>query len=164
MPKPESIEATLSRLMPPALSASGQRAIEDMLDELAGTDTSLRRQHPHWLRFAVPSGIAAALVLGFGLSPKPSQPTALASSLTQTPPSAFAAAADSDSGLVLISATDEVEDIADEGWLGTPDGEALQAVRCRMVVASHFLDEETGLEVVVSEPREETVLTPVSLF
>jgi hypothetical protein len=33
-----------------------------------------------------------------------------------------------------------------------------------MVEASRFLDEETGIEVVVSEPREEVVLTPVSIF
>lgn len=32
MHTPESIEATLSRLMPPALSAAGQQAIEEMLD------------------------------------------------------------------------------------------------------------------------------------
>ena len=32
MHTPESIEAALARLMPPALSETGQRAIEDMLD------------------------------------------------------------------------------------------------------------------------------------
>jgi hypothetical protein len=160
MHTPESIEATLSRLMPPALSASGQQAIEEMLDDLAAAAPAARLRIPRRVRFALPAGIAAALVIGFGLFPG-QRPAALPLAVNQDPP---AAADYADSGLVLISATDQVEDIADEGWLGTPDGETIQAVRCRMVEASRFLDEETGIEVVVSEPREEVVLTPVSIF
>ncbi|MCF7675699.1 MAG: hypothetical protein K9M97_10165, partial [Akkermansiaceae bacterium] len=69
-----------------------------------------------------------------------------------------------DSGLVLISESSRVEDISDEGWLASPEGGAAQAVRCRVVEASTFRDEETGIEVVVAEPREEVLLMPVSVF
>jgi hypothetical protein len=45
-----------------------------------------------------------------------------------------------------------------------PDGAAMQAVRVRVVEANTLRDEETGIVVQVSEPREEMVLTPVSVF
>lgn len=170
MPTPDSIEAALSRLMAPALSESGQRSIEAMLDELAAAadpaSAAVRRIRPRGFRWAIPSGIAAALAVMSGLvfNQDPSAVPVLAG------PAGAVATVDEmadnvdDSSLVLISESSRVEDISDEGWLASPEGGAAQAVRCRVLEASTFRDEETGIEVVVAEPREEVLLMPVSVF
>ena len=166
MQTPDSIEAALSRLMPPALSESGQRSIEAMLDELAVTAPSaaaIRRRRVRGLWWFIPTGIAAALaaVAGLALQPGPGPaPVAAADPVT----AATAVAEDPDPGLVLVSESSRVEQLSDEGLLGNPDGEAMRAVRCRVVDANTFRDEETGIVVQVTEPREETILMPVSIF
>jgi hypothetical protein len=160
MQTPDSIEAALSRLMPPALSTAGQRSIEAMLDDLAATAVvakpSARRR---MYRYLAPAGIAAALLVGAGTAFRQ-----LPSSPAFAGEPAVVSALDEGDGIVLISESNRVETLSDEGWLGTPEGGAMQAVRSRVVEANTFRDEETGIEVVVSEPREETILMPVSVF
>ena len=164
MQTPDSIEAALSRLMPPALSPSGQRSIEAMLDELAATATvSPLPQSRRKFRYLIPSGIAAALILGTGAMLRTTPPSALPVAVSPAP-AAVSLAVNDDEGIVLVRESSRLMELSDEGWLGTPDGDAVQAVRSRVIEASTFLDEETGEEVVVSEPREETVLMPVSVF
>ncbi|KAB2639546.1 MAG: hypothetical protein DVB26_06750 [Verrucomicrobia bacterium] len=160
MPAPNPIETALARLMPPALSQAGQRSIEAMLDELAAAvslpATPVTRQ-PLWARrFRLPLGIAAALAVLLALVPR--IPTGALPMAMARPASAKASA------LVLISESDRVETMSDEGWVADPDGGAMQAMRVRVVEANTLRDEETGIVVQVSDPREEMILTPVTVF
>lgn len=163
MPTPDSIEAALFRLMPPALSESGQRSIEAMLDELAGAGPVVPRS---WLvrswpaLVALPLGIAAALTAWLALAPREHT----APQPAQASAAAIPAVAELGSRLLLVQESDRVETVADEGWLGDPDGDAMAAVRVRVVEANTFRDEESGIVVQVSDPREEVILTPVSVF
>ena len=146
--------------MPPALSETGQRSIEAMLDELAaaapgGAVPPSRR--PGWgRRFTLPLGIAASLAALLALEPQP--PAGRLPLVRERPASEKA------SGLVLISESDRIEVMSDEGWVADPDGAAMQAVRVRVVEANTLRDEETGIVVQVSDPREEMILTPVTVF
>ncbi len=166
MQTPDSIEAALARLMPPALSESGQRSIEALLDELAGVTPAVtgRRSfklRPAWL--TVPLGIAAALVAWVSLAPREQAALPrLAGLVTAAQPAA--AEPEANSGLVLVSESDRIENVSDGGWMGDPDGEAMTAVRVRVVEANTFRDEESGIVVQVSDPRDEVILTPVSVF
>ncbi|MEI7911919.1 MAG: hypothetical protein WCK77_19995 [Verrucomicrobiota bacterium] len=161
MPAPNPIEAALARLMPPALSESGQRSIEAMLDDLAAAapqPPAARGWHkPLWTRhLSLPLGIAASLAALLALVPRnPSGPQALA---MERP------AVENGSGLVLVSESDRIEEMSDEGWVADPDGAAMQAVRVRVVEANTLRDEATGIVVQVSDPREEMILTPVTVF
>ena len=161
MQTPDSIEAALSRLMPPALSESGQRSIEAMLDELAAAAPVVSR--PRFkLRVVVvtvPLGIAAALVAWLSLAPREATvPPATSIAITQP------AAAEPASRLLLVRESGRVESVSDEGWMSDPDGEAMAAVRVRVVEANTFQDEDSGIVVQVSDPRDEVILTPVSVF
>ena len=165
MPAPNPIEAALARLMPPALSEAGQRSIEAMLDELAaaGPQPTARGSHQWWRwarRFALPLGIAASIAVSLAvlLALVPSKPAG-------TFPLAMARpASEKVSALVLVSESDRIETMSDEGWVADPDGGAMQAVRVRVVEANTLRDEETGIVVQVCDPREEMILTPVTFF
>jgi hypothetical protein len=164
MPAPNQIETALARLMPPALSQAGQRAIEAMLDELAATLPEQAAQvavKPRWVRrLGVPLGIAAGMAAAIAalvvLGPR---------QVPEPPPLAVARpAGEVESGLVLVGESDRIEAMSDEGWVADPDGAAMQAVRVRVVEANTLRDEETGIVVQVSDPREEMILTPISMF
>ncbi|MCX6878871.1 MAG: hypothetical protein NTW21_34430 [Verrucomicrobia bacterium] len=159
MSAPNPIEAALSRLMPPALSESGQRLIEAMLDELAAAAPQAEttaRDKPRLARFAVPLGMAAAIAALVALVPR-KEPVTPPLVLDQTAP-------ETGSGLVLVGESDRIEAMSDEGWMADPDGAAMQAVRVRVVEANTLRDEETGIVVQVSDPREEMILMPVTVF
>jgi hypothetical protein len=66
--------------------------------------------------------------------------------------------------MTLGQVFDRVEAMSDEGWVADPDGAAMQAVRVRVVEANTLRDEATGIVVQVSDPREEMILTPVTVF
>lgn len=160
MQTPDSIEAALSRLMPPALSESGQRSIEAMLDELAAAPVAARpRFKLRVVAVAVPLGIAAALVAWVSLAPREADVLPVATVAITQPASVEPA-----SRLLLVRESDRVESVSDEGWMSDPDGEAMAAVRVRVVEANTFQDEDSGIVVQVSDPREEVILTPVSVF
>lgn len=151
------VEAMLSRLMPPGLSDDGQRGIEDMLDELAGPPVvvaAAKPGHGSWMRRMFAGGIAAAGVtaaLVFPLAPAPSPVTA---SATVETPAEF----------VLVGESDRIESTTDEGWVEDSDGSAMQALRLSVIEENSIRDEETGIVMQVSEPREEYLLMPVSAF
>ena len=162
MQAPNPIESALARLMPPALSESGQHSIEAMLDELAATAAPRnfppRPLKPRWVRrLTLPLGMAAALAALLALVP---------SQAPVAPPLAMhhPMADNKGSGLVLVSESDRIEAMSDEGWVAGPDGATMQAVRVRVVEANTLRDEETGIVVQVSDPREEMILTPVTVF
>ncbi|MFD0894244.1 hypothetical protein KBB96_09535 [Luteolibacter ambystomatis] len=158
MQTPDPIEAALARLMPTAMSVSGQRSIEDMLDALAA-DLPAAKVVP-WYRRPVIGLSAAAAIAGILAIPAflhtggPARTTA----------PHFAAAPDADAGFQLLSEADRIESMSDEGWIANPDGSIRQAVRVHTIGENTFKDRETGYTVRVSEPRDETLLMPVSSF
>lgn len=67
-------------------------------------------------------------------------------------------------GIVLVSVSDRIESMTDEGWQESSDGSAMHALRLSAVEENSVRDEETGMVVQISEPREEILLTPISAF
>ncbi|MDP3851455.1 MAG: hypothetical protein Q8Q59_13180 [Luteolibacter sp.] len=152
MHMPDPVETILARLMPPALSVSGQREIEAMLDELAGPAVA-KIPKPHRFHFPlIAGGIAAAFAAAAVIFP-------LAHPLS---PSGEAGITSPD--IVLVSESDRVESMSDEGWRDSPDGSTMRAMRLNVIEENSLLDEETGIVIQVSEPREELLLMPISTF
>lgn len=152
MHESHSVETILARLMPPALSVSAQREIEAMLDELAGPAPAEQTPaRPRW-RWFIGGGLAAALAAALAIPSlmEPAKPQAVTS--TALPE------------FLLVGETDRVESMTDEGWREIPDGSAVRAMRVRVVEESKLFDEETGIVMQVSQPREELLLMPISAF
>jgi hypothetical protein len=153
MPDPQHVETVLARLMPPALSEGGRREIETMLDDLAGTSPAASNPRRwHWL---LASGLAAALAAMAGLSFWQRQEISNAVTravIGDAPP------------VKVLAESDRVETVSDEGWSESPDGAAMRAMRLRVVGENRVLDNETGIVMHISEPREEWLLMPVSAF
>lgn len=159
MHKLDPIETILARMMPPALSAEGQREIEDMLDELAGPLPEIIPVKP-WFRQPWFRGIAAACIAAAVLLP-----LALPRLLTTAAPlPAVELVQKVPDGVVLIGESGRINSISVQGWQENPDGTASRTLRMRVVEENQFLDEETGIVMLVSEPREEYLLMPVSAF
>lgn len=157
MHKPDPVETILARLMPPGLSEQGQRDIEAMLDELAGPAAEVpvaKAAQSHWRRWTLASGIAAAGIAAAMIFPLASAPT----------PVAAAADPDVAPGFVLVGESDRIESTIDEGWFEDSDGSAMRALRLSVIEENTIQDEETGIIMQVSEPREEILLMPVSAF
>ena len=152
MHDPHPVENVLARLMPPALSETGRRDIESMLDELAGTEPV--RQRTHW-RIIIAGGLAAALAVMAGLSfwNRHAISTAITQAVIESAPI-----------IELLAESDRVEAVSDEGWSESPDGAAMRAMRLRVVGENRLRDSETGIVMHISEPREEWLLMPVSAF
>lgn len=151
-----SVETILARLMPSALSESGQREIEAMIDELAANSPeSAPSGHP-WFRRITVGGIAAAGVAAALVFPMIHQPNVPAT--VETP------ATSSAPGFVLVGESDRVESMTDEGWLEDQDGSTMQAMRLSVIEENTLRDVETGIVISISEPREEILLMPVSAF
>jgi len=151
----DAIEAALARLMPPALSEDCQFEIEAMIDELAGPEVEEIVEMPvrRTSRWVIGSGIAAAAAGLLAIFPF----------VKTTPSHATAAVSEEAPGLVLIGESDRVEAMTDEGWRDS-DGSAMHAVRLNVVAENSLRDEETGITMRISEPREELLLTPISAF
>jgi hypothetical protein len=66
--------------------------------------------------------------------------------------------------VVLIGSSEFVEDAVPEDWMSETDGVPHQAWRVRVVDQERLRDVETGYEVLVSRPREEVRLMPVTSF
>jgi len=146
------VEDVLARLMPPGLTAEGQRGIESMIDDLAAADGS--RDGKRRLPFYV-GGMAAALAAGF---------FAIHIINRDLPRLAEHIAIEDSEEFTLVSESDRIEDMIDEGWSDTPDGSAMRTLRLRVVEESKLLDETTGIVMNISQPREEILLMPVSAF
>ena len=155
MQAPDPVETILARLMPPALSQDGQFEIESMIDDLAGEEAPkvVPISSGRWLiRSLVGGGIAAALGAVFALAPYFQEPVEL--QVINAPAS----------GYVLVSESDRIESMTDEGWREDPDGSAMHAVRLNAVEENSVRDEESGMVVLISEPREEILLMPITAF
>lgn len=166
MQAPDPIETVLFRLMPPALSENAQHSIEAMLDELgASAGGGAAVVAPGKLRFTrikgwgLPLGIAASLAALFALhAPGPRHGSVMPQQVKAQ------ALAESGSGLVLLGESDRIETMSDAGWMSDAEGVAMQAVRVRVVEANTLRDEESGIVVQVSDPREEMIFMPVTVF
>lgn len=158
MESPEDIEKALSRLMPAAISEEGKRSLDELIDGLASGETAVVEMPPRksarpWL-----GGIgaaAAAVVIALNLPAGSPAPVKVA----DTPPTVAA-----EEGIVLIQQTERVENAEPEGWMSETDGVAHRAWRVRVVDEERLRDLETGYEVLVSRPREEVILMPVTAF
>lgn len=164
MHNPENIEKALSRLMPVALSDGAQADIEKMIDELALAGAKVPairalRSRPGGIGAV---GVAAAVVLGFvavfanrgasGIGDESELAIASQISVVTEPV------------LVYLAESDRVEDVSDEGLHVDSGGSAVRKLRMRVVEESQVRDEESGIVLTLSEPREETYLVPVSNF
>lgn len=150
-----AVEAAMARLMPPALSQDGQFEIEAMLDELAGSEanniTAIRPNK--WLaRCLIGGGIAAGIGALCALFPM----------LRNSPESQVAVNAPSAEGLVLVSQSDRIESMTDDGWHAQADGSAMRVLRLKTVQENNVRDAKSGMIVQISEPREETLQVPAS--
>ena len=149
----DEMEKALLRLMPAALSVGSQNEIDDMIDELADGAKVKRHGFGRPAAWLGVMGAAAALALGVFLIPFGSDK---ASPLAASPlPQA---------GLVVLAETDRVENVRDAGLFVDAGGSAVRKMRVRVVEESRIRDEETGIELTLTVPREETYLMPVSTF
>jgi len=98
------------------------------------------------------AGVAAALI--YPLASPPAPTSRAVTSLPDTPRA----------GLILMGESDRVESMTDEGWREDSDGSTMRAMRLSVIEENSLLDEETGIVMQVSEPREELLLMPVSTF
>jgi len=151
------MEAVMARLMPPALSQDCQYELEAMIDDLAGPENVARISPVNWtVRSIIGGGIAAALGALCAVFPI-NESVPAGQSIASVPE-------DFSSGLVLVSESDRVESMTDEGWSEDLYGSAMHAVRLNVVEESQMRDEESGMLVKISQPREEVLLMPISSF
>lgn len=157
MQAPDPIEIILARLMPPALSQDAQAEIDVMLENLAGPEVAnlVEISPVNWLTRCLLGGGLAAAVAGL-LAALPLIESA------PKEPSVVAVAAPA--GFVLVSGSDRIESMTDEGWREDSDGSAMHALRLSAVEENNVRDEQSGMVVRISEPREEILLTPINAF
>jgi hypothetical protein len=156
MQAPDPVETILARLMPPALSQDAQVEIDAMIDDLAGPEAEkvVGISSGRWLvRAVIGGGIAAAV--GAMIAIFPMNSTSRVSTVLPMPAA---------SELVLISESARIDSMTDEGWQENPDGSAMRALRLNAVEENNVRDEESGMEVLISEAREEILLMPISAF
>ena len=156
MESPEDIEKALSRLMPAAISEEGKRSLDELIDGLAagGTIVEMPRKSA-WPWLGGIGAAAAAVIVALNLpAGRPVQ-----ENIAVTPP-----AKAEEGGIVLLQQTERVENAEPDGWMSETDGVAHRAWRVRVVDEERLRDLETGYEVLVSRPREEVILMPVTAF
>lgn len=160
MHKPDPVETILARLIPSGLSEGGQAEIESMLDDLAGSSGESpggiirETSRSYWV---IGGGIAAAITAALLVFTMPEAKVA-------APVAAAVKSAEAPAGFVLIGESDRIESMTDEGWREDTDGLAMRSLRMNVVEESRILDEETGIVMQVSQPREELLLMPISTF
>ncbi|MEP2774350.1 MAG: hypothetical protein ABJQ29_16030 [Luteolibacter sp.] len=148
------MEEALQRLMPVALSEGVQAELETSFDELGGGGSAgvlNFRMAAKWLGGL---GLAAAVALSvFVALPKQGGGADETVGLDDVEPE-----------VVFLEEADRVEQVSDEGLYVDAGGSAVRKLRVRVVEESRMRDEETGIVVDLSSPREETYLVPVSAF
>lgn len=146
----DEMEKALMRLIPVALSDSTQAEIDNQIDGLACGDHVVHHvfsRRAKWL-----AGIAAAVAVGiYAIPPGIRNASPLVGSTPEV-------------GMVVLNELDRMESIRDEGLFVDPAGSAVRKMSVRVVGESRIRDEETGIEVTLTEPREEMYLMPVSTF
>jgi predicted RNA-binding Zn-ribbon protein involved in translation (DUF1610 family) len=155
MQAPDPIETILARLMPAALSEHCQTDIEKMVSELAGAppENVVAISSGKWIvRSLIGGSIAAAIGAMCAIFPLIHRPSGITAA--QIPDSA------SPAGFVLVSESDRIESVTDEGWLKDSEGSPMHSVRLKTVQENKVRDEQSGMVVQISEPREEILMMP----
>ena len=157
MQAPDPIETILARLIPPALSDRCQTDIEEMVSDLAGPppESVVAISSGKWIaRSLIAGGIAAAIGAMCAVFPiiqrSSDQP------VVKNADSATAA------GIVLISESDRLESVTDEGWRADSEGAPMHSVRFKSMQKNKVRDEQSGMVMQICEPREEILMVPVS--
>lgn len=153
-PRSEDIEKALLRLMPVAVNQDAQDRMDLMLDELAANEELVRFDFRKSVKWLAGGGIAAAFSLGvyFTLPHEETEGSPVSEQTDRQP------------DLVFLSESDRVEGFSDEGLFVDTGGSAVRKVSIRVVGESRIRDEETGIVVMLTEPREEMYMVPVSTF
>ena len=146
----DEMEKALLRLMPTALSDGAQAKMEAQIDELWGAGEVLRHNFSHWAKWL--GGIAAAAAIGVFAFPFGNRETAPLIGMAE------------DNGMVVLTELDRMENVHDEGLFVDAGGSAVRKMSVRVIGESRILDEETGIEVTLTEPRKEVYLLPISTF
>lgn len=152
------VERALRELMPVALSEQSQHEIGEMLEDLSGSESRGMGRKARMRRVLFGGAAAAALlVCGFTFFPVmiPEQARPVIASQSSN---------EAAGEMELLSESDRVEKVLDEGLFVDSGGSAVRKVRVRMVEESRFQDKETGIIVMLTEPREEMYMLPVSKF
>lgn len=156
MESPEEIEKALSRLMPASISEEGKRSLDQLIDGLAAGETVVEMPRKSaWPWLGGIGAAAAAVVIAMNL---PAGGPAAGTVAVNLPAEA------GDGGIVLIRQSERVENAEPDGWMSETDGVAHRAWRVRVIDEERLRDLETGYEVLVSRPREEVILMPVTAF
>jgi hypothetical protein len=158
MESPDEMEKALSRLMPVALSEGGRRSLDELIDSLAAGEEQVPLPRVAGFPWGWAGGLgaaAAAVVMALGFP---------ATGPVVPPGVAPAAPSAGDGGIVWIARSERVEAAVPEDWMSESDGVAHRAWRVRVVDEERLHDLETGYEVLVSRPREQVVLMPVTAF
>ena len=158
------IEDKLRRgLMPVALSEAATDSMHAMLDELAGdepaaVESGREASRAPWMAAAAAVAVllAGSAWLGSPVLERMAFTSAAGGPSWTEPGDTFA--------MQLVDESTRLAWVEDEGWLADPDGGALHAVRMGVIEENRLLDEETGIIVHVSSPREEMLLMPVTTF
>lgn len=145
--------------MPVAVSDAAHQRMDTILEDLAGDSKVAHFDLKMPVRWVVGMGVAAAL--GFGVFLSHSSRESPAKGVVNAP---VFSSSDLPPELVFLSETDRVEGFSDEGLYVDSGGSAVRKVRVRMVEESQIRDQETGIVVMLTEPREELYMMPVSTF
>jgi hypothetical protein len=161
-----TLETKLRRsLMPVALSESATGSIHAMIDELSCLETIIpdAANSPDQPRISPWYAAAAAVAALLAVSAWFAAPAIENAAFADNPSDEFTVEKPAQT-MHLVDESTRLAWVEDEGWLDDPDGGTLRAVRMRVVEENRLLDEETGIIVHVSSPREEMLLMPVSTF
>lgn len=144
----EEMERALMGLMPVALSDKTQTEMEARIDGLAGGEV-LGYDFSRWAKWM--GGLAAVIAVGFfAMHTGTQEPAPIANKERE--------------GMVVLAETDRVEEVSDAGLFVDAGGSAVRKLRVRVVEESRVRDRETGIELTLKAPRQETYLVPVSTF
>jgi len=151
MQTPDPIEAALARLMPSAMSVSGQRSIEEMLDGLAGgvPVSPVHRFKRQLIGMAIAASIAGMVAI-----PVLWQPA------HKTSPTVATVEPVAASEIVCLEDRDRVDSIDFEGRDSAANGSAMKIMRAHMV-RERVVRVPEGYTMLISEPRDERVYVPV---
>ncbi|RYD51239.1 MAG: hypothetical protein EOP83_23555 [Verrucomicrobiaceae bacterium] len=138
--------------------------MDDLIDSLAAGETvavelpSVRKpSRLSWFGFGGIGAAAAAVVVAFSLPQGGKSSVVVENAPVRENPTAKV-------DVVLIGSSEVVEDAVPEDWMSETDGVPHQAWRVRVVDQERLRDVETGYEVLVTRPREEVRLMPVTSF
>lgn len=144
------VEEVLLRLMPVGLSRGVCEELEASFDELGGAEVVGDGRFRVGVKWLAGVGVAAGVMFGVFLGMKKD--------------GGGGGARGGEGGVSFLEEADRVEEVSDDGLYVDAGGSAVRRLRVRVVEESRMRDEETGIVVNLTAPREETYLLPISTF